>query len=66
MSVAPPLPIGFFLFFWKLPPLALPRLLVNSIVKTVFFFPGGSEDWVVAVGVTVVFLTVVMEMALQL
>ena len=29
MSVAQPLPIGFFFCFcWKLPPLALPRLLV--------------------------------------
>ena len=27
MSVAQPLPIDFFVF-WKLPPLALPRLLV--------------------------------------
>ena len=28
MSVAQPLPIGFFVFYWKLPPLVLPRLLV--------------------------------------
>ena len=32
MSVAQPLPIGFVsLFFWKLPPLASPRLLAEVV-----------------------------------
>ena len=38
MRVAQPLPIGFFFcFVWKLPPLALPRLLViiNYHLKSV-------------------------------
>ena len=32
MSVAQPLPIGFSFVFWKLPPVALPRLLVFFLV----------------------------------
>ena len=31
MKVAQPLPIGRFFFLWKLPPLALPRLLVHLV-----------------------------------
>ena len=49
MSVAPPLPIGFFLFFWKLPPLALPRLLVGdldpvSYLKSVLMTSQGQKS----------------------
>ena len=36
MGVAQPLPIGFSFVLWKLPPLALPRLLVKGSLEENF------------------------------